>query len=111
MVIAARYLKKFSGGYKQSKKQAKKKLSPIWKYSSIQCLKWNAKIELKLWPCDVPSPFQFLVGFYIHTERRKGFVTSGILFVYWTVAVIINLVPLYINILKQVSMLHIYSLV
>jgi hypothetical protein len=29
MVIAARYLKKFSGGYKQSKKQAKKKLSPI----------------------------------------------------------------------------------
>ncbi|XP_061188834.1 multidrug resistance-associated protein 1-like [Saccostrea echinata] len=40
-----------------------------------------------------------LVGFYIYMERWKGFVTSGVLFIYWTVAIIINTVPLYHRIL------------
>ncbi|XP_061189750.1 multidrug resistance-associated protein 1-like [Saccostrea echinata] len=40
-----------------------------------------------------------LVGFYIYMERWKGFVTSGVLFIYWTVAIVINTVPLYHRIL------------
>ncbi|XP_062618978.1 multidrug resistance-associated protein 1-like isoform X2 [Saccostrea cucullata] len=40
-----------------------------------------------------------LVGFYIYMERWKGFVTSGVLFIYWTVAIIIDTVPLYHRIL------------
>ncbi|XP_056008623.1 multidrug resistance-associated protein 1-like isoform X2 [Ostrea edulis] len=57
---------------------------------------WNAAVlGFTLQICT-----QILVGFYIHLERWKGFVTSGILFIYWTVAIIINVVPLYNKILN-----------
>ncbi|XP_048752627.2 ATP-binding cassette sub-family C member 3-like isoform X3 [Ostrea edulis] len=57
---------------------------------------WNAAVlGFTLQICT-----QILVGFYIHMERWKGFLSSGILFIYWTVAIIISVVPLYNKILK-----------
>ncbi|XP_056008627.1 ATP-binding cassette sub-family C member 3-like [Ostrea edulis] len=57
---------------------------------------WNAAVlGFTLQICT-----QFLLGFYIHMERWKGFVTSGVLFTYWTGAVIINIVLLYDKIIK-----------
>ncbi|XP_048752639.2 ATP-binding cassette sub-family C member 3-like isoform X2 [Ostrea edulis] len=57
---------------------------------------WNAAVlGFTLQICT-----QFLLGFYIHMERWKGFVTSGVLFTYWTVAIIINVVPFHNKIIK-----------
>lgn len=44
-----------------------------------------------------------LVLLYIPLERYKGFVTSGVLFIYWTVAIVTYIIPVYSKILKRVN--------
>ena len=48
--------------------------------------------------------FQLLVFLYIELERRKGFITSGVLFVYWVLACLTFIIPFYTEIIKEVSL-------
>ena len=46
--------------------------------------------------------FQLLVLLYIELERKKGFITSGVLFIYWVLANLTYVIPFYTGIHKEV---------
>ena len=48
--------------------------------------------------------FQLLVFIYMELERRKGFITSGVLFIYWLLACLTFIIPFYTEIIKEVSL-------
>ncbi|XP_078337789.1 multidrug resistance-associated protein 1-like isoform X2 [Crassostrea virginica] len=50
-----------------------------------------------------------LAFFFIYLERWKGFVTSGVLFVHWSLSVVISLIPLYSKIHSREFGLNIAS--
>lgn len=49
---------------------------------------------------------QILVGVFLYLERWKGFVSSGVLFVYWAVSIISTSMSMYNKILHHVSTLN-----
>ena len=46
---------------------------------------------------------QMLVILYLEMERRKGFITSGVLFIFWVIVNIIYIIPFYTKLIKEVS--------
>ncbi|CAC5382489.1 ABCC1 [Mytilus coruscus] len=42
-----------------------------------------------------------LIMIYIAMERQKGLVTSGILFIYWTLSLLSSIIPFYSKIIKK----------
>ncbi|XP_063398260.1 multidrug resistance-associated protein 1-like isoform X1 [Mytilus trossulus] len=66
----------------------------------------DLKAESSYWKASLVGPVIeaatiLLVIFYIALERRKGFVTSGVLFIYWTVAILTKIIPFYTKLLKK----------
>ena len=47
--------------------------------------------------------FQLLVLIYLELERRKGFITSGVLFIFWVIANVIYIVPFYTYLITEVG--------
>jgi len=46
---------------------------------------------------------QLLVFLLVILERRRGFITSGVLFIYWTLVITTNTISFYCKIIVKVS--------
>ncbi|XP_071120825.1 multidrug resistance-associated protein 1-like isoform X2 [Mytilus edulis] len=66
----------------------------------------DLKEESSYWKASLVGPVIeaatiLLVIFYIALERHKGLVTSGVLFIYWTFAILTKIIPFYTKLLKK----------
>lgn len=59
---------------------------------------------------NVINPFQVFAGWLVYMERRRGLVTSAVLFLFWLLIVISDVIPFYSIIILKVHLLFVCTM-